>query len=41
MTTVLMLAPVAVPVLGALSYLALGWRRATSWISAADRKSVV
>lgn len=41
MTTVLMLAPVAVPVLGALSYLALGWRRATSWISAASAALVL
>ncbi|MGP4016599.1 proton-conducting transporter transmembrane domain-containing protein [Saccharopolyspora sp. 5N708] len=36
MTTLLMPAPVLVPLLGALSYLALGWRRATAWISAAS-----
>ncbi|SFR01963.1 hydrogenase-4 component F [Lentzea waywayandensis] len=29
-----LLVPVAVPVLGALTYLVFGWRRATTWVSA-------
>ncbi|GAA0532485.1 hydrogenase [Saccharopolyspora subtropica] len=36
MTTVLMLAAVAVPVLGALAQLGAGWRRATCWTSVAS-----
>lgn len=31
-----LLLPAGVPVLGALSYLVLGWRRATTWVSAAS-----
>ncbi|MCI2422427.1 hydrogenase [Saccharopolyspora sp. K220] len=36
MTSLLMSVPVAVPLLGALAYVALGWRRATAWISTAS-----
>ncbi|MFC0430727.1 proton-conducting transporter membrane subunit [Kutzneria buriramensis] len=34
MITLLMLAPVGLPVLGALAYLLFGWRPATAWIAA-------
>lgn len=35
------LVPVGVPVLGALTYLAFGWRRATAWISAVSASVVL
>ncbi|WP_439657719.1 proton-conducting transporter transmembrane domain-containing protein [Lentzea sp. HUAS TT2] len=35
------LVPVGVPVLGALTYLLLGWRRATAWISAVSASVVL
>jgi len=34
MMTVFMFAPVAVPLLGAIAYAALGWRAATAWLGA-------
>jgi hydrogenase-4 component F len=34
MTTLLVLAPVTIPLLGAFLYLAVGWRPATAWVSA-------
>jgi hydrogenase-4 component F len=36
MTNALMLAPVAVPLLGAAAFLLLGWSRATAWLAAAS-----
>jgi hydrogenase-4 component F len=35
MTTLFLLAPLGVPVLGALVYVVFGWRGATAWVSAA------
>ncbi|MCE7007008.1 hydrogenase [Kibdelosporangium philippinense] len=36
-----MLLPLAVPVLGALAYAVIGWRRATAWISALSAAAVL
>ena len=41
MITVLILAPLVVPVLGALGYAVLGWRRATAWGSAGSAAVVL
>lgn len=41
MTTLLLLAPVVLPLLGAVAYLALGWRPATAWVSAASAAAVL
>jgi hydrogenase-4 component F len=40
-TTLVLLAPVAVPVLAALAYLVLGWRPATAWVGAASAALVL
>jgi hydrogenase-4 component F len=41
MTTLFLLAPLGVPVLGALIYAVLGWRPATAWVSAASAALVL
>jgi len=41
MTTVLLLSPVLVPVLGALVFLLAGWRPATAWFSAVSAALVL
>ncbi|GAA0564834.1 proton-conducting transporter transmembrane domain-containing protein [Actinomadura livida] len=41
MTTILLTAPVAVPVLAACGYAALGWRRGTAWLAPAAAAGVL